>query len=326
VSVARLALALALLASVLVAPATGRGSNALAHRPATLSVWTAEAWRTFWRSDRAPARWTGADSAVVRSLEWRRLSKGLEWASLRLACGAPTWRARIIVARLDPRELKLSLELDLTRADRGPAWSIDRAPDDALLAVNAGQFVTATPWGWVVIDGRQQLPPGYGPLSSAVAIGADGRVRWSHGDSLLQAAGVVAGFQSYPTLLAGDGVVPVPLRSDGAGVNLTHRDARLALGETRDGRILVVMTRFDAIGEMAQAVPLGPTTPEMAAILGALGARDAVMLDGGISAQLLLRDPDRKAPLLWRGLRKVPLGLIARSRQAVGSRSAHGGR
>jgi len=48
--------------------------------------------------------------------------------------------------------------------------------------------------------------------------------------------------------------------------------------------------------------------------MGAFGARDAVMLDGGISAQLLLRDQARKATHRWTGLRKVPLALIARPR------------
>jgi exopolysaccharide biosynthesis protein len=124
------------------------------------------------------------------------------------------------------------------------------------------------------------------------------------------------GFQSYPTLLADDGRIPAALRTAGAGppasrIDLRHRDARLAMGGTRDGRLLIVMTRFGALGRVAESVPIGPTTPEMAAIMGALGARDAVMLDGGISAQLLLRDPANGKPLRWRGWRKVPLALIA---------------
>jgi len=53
----------------------------------------------------------------------------------------------------------------------------------------------------------------------------------------------------------------------------------------------------------------------MAAIMGSLGARDAVMLDGGISAQLLLRGGSQE-PLRWHGIRKVPLALIARPREA----------
>ena len=277
-------------------------------------MWEADAWRTFWRPDAAPGRWAAADPAVVRALAWQPLAPGLEWASLRLSLGAPVWRARLIVARLDPRVFALSLTLDLERADLRPAWSIDRAPGDALLAVNAGQFGTSMPWGWVFAGGRQLLSPGAGPLASASAFVDSGPARWAHGDTLVPPPRMAAGFQSYPTLLAGDGVVPAALRSGAGGVNLGHRDARLALGQTRDGLLLIVMSRFDAIGEMAGLVPLGPTTPEMAAIMGALGAGDAVMLDGGISAQLMLRDPARAEPLRWRGMRKVPLGLVARPR------------
>ena len=74
------------------------------------------------------------------------------------------------------------------------------------------------------------------------------------------------------------------------------------------------MTRFDALGPLLGAIPLGLTTPEMAAIMGALGARDAVMLDGGISAQLMLRERNGEVKM-WRGLRPVPLALIATARK-----------
>ena len=311
---ARLTRALVLAASLGMGAGAGPApATAGVRGPAALSVWRSDAWHTWWRADHAPLRWGAADTAVTHALIWRRLAPGLEWASLRLACAAPAWRARLVVARLDPRQVALSLEMDLTR-DQRPAWSIDRAPRDALLAVNAGQFVGAMPWGWVSIGGRQILRPGRGPLASVFAIDAAGRVHWVHGDSLAATGGVVTGFQSYPTLLAGDGLVPPVFGTAGGGLNLDHRDARLALGETRDGRLLVVLTRFDVMGDLAGGLPLGPTTPEMAAIMGALGARDAVMLDGGISAQLLLRDATGGPPLRWAGLRKVPLALIARAR------------
>jgi hypothetical protein len=47
--------------------------------------------------------------------------------------------------------------------------------------------------------------------------------------------------------------------------------------------------------------------------MGALGARDAVLLDGGISGQLLLRDAV-DGVRRWPGLRRVPLGLVAVAR------------
>jgi hypothetical protein len=317
--------AVALAAAIFVAAGVAGGPRAAAGGAATLAVWRAGAWHEFWRSDRAPAQWDASDTSLTGALEWRRVTSGMEWTEARLACAAPVWRARLIVARLDPRDLALTLDMDLTRAERLPAWSIDRAPHDALLAVNAGQFAHAMPWGWVVIDGRERLRPGTGPLASAVSIDGGGRVRWAHGTSDLTAAGVVTAFQSYPTLLAGEGTVPLALRTPGGGVNLSHRDARLALGQTRDGHLLLAMTRFDAMGEAAGRVPLGPTTPEMAAIMGALGASDAVMLDGGISAQLLVRDPARSEPLRWPGMRSVPLALIVRARDG-GGRSGPGPR
>lgn len=296
----------------------GPAPVAAAHASASLSVWSDGGWRTWWRADRAPARWTAPDSTVTGALAWSRIGAGIEWATVRLECPAPAWRAKLIVVRLDPSLLDLSLQLDMTR-DQRPAWSIDRAPGDAAFAVNAGQFVGGMPWGRVVTEGKPLLERGHGPLASEISLDASGRVRWVHGDLSLPPAGAEIAFQSYPTLLAGDGAVPAPLRTPGLGVSHAHRDARLAIGETREHRILVVLTRFDALGDITGALPLGPTTPEMAAVMGALGACDAMMLDGGISAQMLLREPGRKSPYRWPGMRKVPLALIARER-AVAAR------
>ena len=47
--------------------------------------------------------------------------------------------------------------------------------------------------------------------------------------------------------------------------------------------------------------------------MGALGCRQALLLDGGISGQLLVRDSSGAARV-WPGSRSVPLGLIGRTR------------
>jgi hypothetical protein len=280
----------------------------------SLSLREGGTWRVWWRADQAPVRWEAADPRVGRALALRRLADGVEWATGEIACSAPAWRTRLVVARIDPARVTISLAMELSAQTGEPAWSIDRAPESALLAVNAGQFVSSMPWGWVVMDGRQRLSPGAGPLSSALAIDSAGTAAWIAGEALdPPPGGTRTAFQSYPTLLV-DGVVPVPLRAPGAGVDFHHRDARLAIGGTRDGRLIVVMTRFAGLGALAERVPLGPTTPEMAAIMGALGARDAVMLDGGISAQMVLRDPDSGRRRRWPGMRKVPMALIVTPR------------
>lgn len=300
----------------LAAPATpARPTSALPS--SALAIERDGTMRTWWRSERAPTRWTAPIPELAGALSWQPVAPGIDWASMRLGGRGEAWRIRAMVVRIDPHLVRFRLDTAFSGPAMAAAWSVARAPNDARVALNAGQFVGSMPWGWVVLHGRQFLSPGHGPLSMAVVIDTAGRVRWMPGDSLGKPiVGVEAAFQSYPTLLEGDGDVPAALQAPASGsaaVDLGHRDARLALGELRDGRLLVVLTRFDALDGAMDFVPFGLTTPEMAAIMGALGCRQAVALDGGISSQVLLRDA-RGHTLSWRGLRKVPLGLVVVSR------------
>lgn len=277
-----------------------------------LAVWTGSAWQEWWQSSAAPQQWKAPDPTLGAALRWRPAAEGVTWAALRLAGSGEAWRTRLIVARIDPKRVRLRLDTAFARGSARAAWSVADARSEAVFAVNAGQFVRTMPWGWVVLDGRQFLPPGAAPLSTAVVVDTAGAVRWISGAALADSAvpdGVAAAFQSYPTLLTADGRVPAPLRAPGAGVDLAHRDARLAIGQLRDGTLIVALTRFDGAGTAFDFVPFGLTTPEMAAVMGALGARDAVMLDGGISGQMLIGGGD--AAVRWTGLRKVPLALVA---------------
>ncbi len=157
------------------------------------------------------------------------------------------------------------------------------------------------------------LPPEYAPLAGAVVVDPSGAVRVVAPDSVAaerERGTAREAFQSYPMLLQ-DGVVPMALREAGKGVDLAHRDARLALGTLADGRVVIALTRFDALGESLGRVPFGLTSPEMAAVMGALGCRQALLLDGGISGQLSVREADGSVQS-WRGTRSVPLGLVGR--------------
>jgi uncharacterized protein YigE (DUF2233 family) len=164
----------------------------------------------------------------------------------------------------------------------------------------------------VALDGRRWLPPQFGPLSAALAEDASGALRWIYGADVARVAaanGIRWAFQSYPAVIARDSVLP-PLRAAGRGVDVAHRDARAGICLTQDGRVLVAITRFDGVGSALHFVPFGLTAPEMTGVLGALGCRDAMLLDGGISARLRVRDVNGVAHD-WEGLRNVPLGLIA---------------
>jgi hypothetical protein len=248
------------------------------------------------------------------SLSWRAVRPGLAWTELDLAAGPLRIPVRAVAVRVDPAAFELRLELATEANGMTGAWTIDAAPTEAALALNAGQFKETGPWGWVVLAGEERRDPGYGPLSVGVVVTDSGRVRWIPADELRAARDdrtIAYAFQTYPVILF-DGLVP-RLARDAALVDQSHRDARLILAERPDGALLIVLTRFDGLGGAAERVPIGLTVPESAVLMSALGARHAAMLDGGISAQLMLRDAAGRAAV-WKGLRRVPLALLAMPR------------
>ena len=285
-----------------------------------LSVRVNGAWREWWRADRAPMRWTQPSPVLASAIRWHSASPGIEWGDAELSASGEGWRTKLVVVRIDPARHRFALQLG-QGMNFAPNWAVDSAGDSALVAVNAGQFGRMLPWGWLITAGREIAPPGFGPLSMAVVFDSSGAVRFVDADSIAseRARGRVANvFQSYPTLLAGDGVVPALLRAESSPpvVDLAHRDSRVAIGEMRDGRIVIAITRFNALGDAAAKIPFGLTVPEMAALMGALGCRRAVSLDGGISGQLAVRGADgvvRK----WTAWRFVPLGLVVLPRPAA---------
>lgn len=279
---------------------------------AGLAVGAGGRWVTFWRPEAAPVRWTGA-SPLADRVAWHPGVDGIEWGAIVLRGAREAWRTRIVVARVDPRRIELSLAPGFVQ---NREWTVSDAGRDAALALDAGQFRGSLPWGWVVSGGEEILKPQYAPLAGAVVVDSSGVVR------IVPPAGVAGAharggtreaFQSYPMLLE-DGVVPAPLTEPGRGVEVRHRDARLALGTLDDGRVVIALTRFDALGEALGRIPFGLTSEEMAAVMGALGCRQALLLDGGISGQLMVRD-DTGAVQSWPGIRSVPLGLIGRVRR-----------
>jgi hypothetical protein len=144
-----------------------------------------------------------------------------------------------------------------------------------------------------------------------VVVRRDGTVSWVDGDDLGLAREPES---SSPSVLpvASGGYGDVNCFSE-VGSEPGHR-TRLALGIDRDGKLLLALTRLDLPLPAADRIPFGLTLPEMAAVMGALGARQAVSLDGGISAQLMLRDAEGEAHR-WPGLRRVPLALLATPRR-----------
>ncbi|MFI5180249.1 MAG: phosphodiester glycosidase family protein [Thermoanaerobaculia bacterium] len=269
-------------------------------------------WVTWWSAERAPTSWRAAEPSVARAVTWHVAAAGIDWGELLIGGTGEAWRLTIVLARIDTARVRLELVEASREGGTLADWSLADLPAAAVLGLNAGQFSGGQPWGWLVRRGKVVQPPATGPLSMAFCVGSDGGVRFLPVEEIpaFGTSSVVEAFQSYPVLLRGDGEIPEPLMASGLGLDVAHRDARLAIGQLRDGRILIALTRFAAGGDALGSLPFGPTVPEMAALLGALGCLQAVMLDGGISAQLAFRDAAGRLRT-WRGWRKVPLALVA---------------
>jgi uncharacterized protein YigE (DUF2233 family) len=274
----------------------------------SLSVHDGTQWVQFWTSRKPTLVWH--DPVLAHRITWRTGLAGIQWGELSLAGSGEAWRTRLVVVRFWAKDVVL--RLDSAYRDGEPEWSLARLSDSVLFAVNAGQFEATMPWGWVVLDGRQWLSPQRGPLSAVLAQDSGGTLHWVRNANLASFAvtrpALRWAFQSYPVLLQSDTVLPA-LRGPGHGIDVGHRDARAAICLDQSGRVIVALTRFDALGTGLGFVPFGLTTPEMAGVMGALGCRDAMLLDGGISAQLRVRDRDSVHD--WYGVRHVPLALVA---------------
>lgn len=254
-------------------------------------------------------------AAFALGVLWNAVRPGVWQRELPMAREGPLAVVRVVALRLDPAELRFSL--DTVTRDYGlqGAWTIDSLPASGLVAFNAGQFTGGIPWGWLVLNGMETQPPGVGTLGMAFVIDSGGRAALVMPNELSAVrGGARLAFQSYPALLAGEGKEPWELQAPGRGVSLTHRDSRLALGLLADGTIVVALTRFTGLGKAGETLPWGPTVPEMAAFMRSIGCVKAVLLDGGISSQLVVRSADGSLAR-WPNWRPVPLALVVTTRR-----------
>lgn len=242
---------------------------------------------------------------------WQPIRPGVWLRESRMARSGSLAPVKAVVVRIDPRVSRFSLELADGDGDERRPWTIDRIPDAAMIAVNAGQFQASGPWGWIVRDGVELQPPGTGSVSMAFVVDSAGVPSLVEPSELAAKRGhVILAFQSYPALLVGDGQLPRELQTAGRGVDLEHRDSRLALGIRDDGSVILVLTRFTGLGSgTGGTLPWGPTVGEMATYMRSLGCRRAVLLDGGVSGQLAVRNRDGSMRR-WPNWRSVPLGLV----------------
>ena len=247
---------------------------------------------------------------VVGAGAWQPIRPGVWFRESQLAKEGSLAPVRAVAVRIDPRLARFALDGVAGNDGGRTGWSIARIGAAGVVAFNAGQFAAGGTWGWVVRDGVELQPPGTGSVVMSFVVDSAGVASLVEQSELpSRRAHARLAFQSYPALLIGNGEMPRELAAPGRGVDLEHRDSRLALGITDDGSVVIALTRFTGLGASGDVLPWGPTVPEMAAYMRSLGCRRAVLLDGGMSGQLALRDRDGTLKR-WPNWRPVPLGVV----------------
>jgi len=106
-------MALAAGSAALLAGAVGPHAGASRSGDA-LAVRTWSGWETWWRRDAAPVSWN-AEAPLAGRVQWRQTEPGIEWGELQLRGASEAWRTRVVVVRLDPARVDLTLDPAFTR-------------------------------------------------------------------------------------------------------------------------------------------------------------------------------------------------------------------
>jgi hypothetical protein len=160
--------------------------------------------------------------------------------------------------------------------------------------VNADFFslTTGAPTGLLIVDGHELTPPTANPV---LALDSTGRAQIV---TFARSGGTLAPF--YPRdavggrqMLVRDSLIQPHLDSAGGIAFGRARHPRTSAGVARDGRRLLL-----AVVDGRQApYSDGMSLNELAALMQALGARDAINLDGGGSTTMVYADPSSAGAL-----------------------------
>lgn len=244
---------------------------------------------------------------------WHSIAPGVWIREERITATGALSRVRAIIVRIDPSTNRIRLDMARSHQELQPEWTLDSMPRNAIVALNAGQFIGGFPWGWVTRNSQESQPPGSGTLGMALVVDSAGDVSLVTPDEIpLWRKRAVYAFQSYPAILV-DGRMPWELRAAGRGVDLSHHDSRLAICTLGDGSLVIVLTRFDIPGAEGSTLPWGPTVTEIAGYMLSLGCVRSMLLDGGLSSQLAVRSANG-AVRRWSNWRRVPLAMIIEPR------------
>ena len=259
-------------------------------------------WRAF-----APGSPAVRDPLLARAVHWDDEQPGLRIGRFEVRAAGGLLANSVAIVEIDPARYRFSLAAAHGFAPRAAdAWMADTG---LTAAFNTGLFrKDGSPQGVVLIDGAR-----YGSraewLDAAVTV-EDGVPRLLDPVATDALGAGASAFQVLPWLVRG-GRVALGVTS-GLRLSRTHRDRRFTFCLEPGGMVQLLLSNFEVFGQPAGTIPAGLTMPEQATIAAAAGCADAVALDGGISAQLVVRFPRRVHRMP--GWREVPLMMLIRPR------------
>jgi len=273
-----------------------------------LEVRVGDRWRP-WRGaePNSAATW---ERLLDEAITWKDSAAGLRRGEFEVRTASGYLRNSMAIIELDPARVRFTLGITPPAARRAAAeWLA--ADTSLVLTSNTGLFrANGTTQGLVVVEGRHHSALA-GWLDAVVMIEDGGlRITDVEGARASRLPPLASAFQTLPWLIRGGRVVYG--YTSGLRLSRTHRDRRITLCLADNGTVRLLLSNFEMFGASAGAVPIGLTIPEQAALAAGAGCRDAVALDGGISAQIALRAAGRTVRMP--GWRKVPLMLLVRRR------------
>lgn len=252
-----------------------------------LGYMTADGWTPFTPEETERQVWTSEHSFLLRWTRFDSVSAGVRLGHLTLQHEHST---PFVVSFVEASPKRASLHV-LVNDDSANGTSFVHemaAARAALAAINGGFFDGDGALGLILSRDKLVQRPNGGAGYLLVRDGSPLILNEKHASL----AGASEGIQCGPVLLI-EGRMPDNLRRAGSAASVARRSAAAL---TREGNILLLSTDVE-LG--------GLTLKQLATVLGGLGARDALALDGGASAQLYVRG----AGVVAQGWDKVPVGI-----------------
>lgn len=240
--------------------------------------------------------WTRDDAFLADAVKWEQIDYGIEFGEVYLRRASNPLPIKLIVLLINPSDYEFKMLLDehnINTRKTAKQWA---DVSGALIAVNGGFFTDNGPLGLVIHNGEilnesAQGYPGHFILTRLL--------RRPHivVSSAFIPLGVLEGFQSFPAIMS-DGKIYWHLHQPTYHLNISAIDRRSAIAITHDGRVMIAVT---------DPPVMGLSYAELSLVLAALGARDALGLDGGGSTQLLINLPQKQ--LYISGMDSIPVAI-----------------